>query len=448
MIRQMLLGSAFALSAAPIAAEEGVFNFELENGLEVVVIEDARSPAVTHMLWYKVGSADEPAGVSGVAHFLEHLMFKATETLESGEFSRIVSANGGTDNAFTSLDYTGYFQRVAADRLGLMMQMEADRMENLRFDAAEIEAERSVVLEERNQRTDSEPGAVFSEQMRAAQFLNHRYGMPVVGWRQEIEAISVDDLQAFYDAHYAPNNAVLVVAGGVTADEVRALAEEHYGSIPADAGIAPRLRPQEPPQLSERRMVLRDERVSQPYVRRSYLVPERDPGEQKTAAALTYLATILGGAGATSVLGEALEFEQGKAVYTTASYFGLAIDDTTFSLAAVPVPDVSLREIEDAMDAVIAEFIETGVDPAKFERVKTQLRASEIYGQDSAHSRARRYGAALSMGFSVEDVQAWPDILAAVTPDDVVEAAKLIFDRDRAVTGWLMPQESEAEVTQ
>ncbi|MEM1302663.1 MAG: pitrilysin family protein, partial [Pseudomonadota bacterium] len=391
--------------ASPAIAEDGVTAFTLDNGMDVVVIEDSRTPAVTHMVWYRVGSADEPDGISGVAHFLEHLMFKATDTLETGELSRTVSANGGRDNAFTSYDYTAYFQRVAADRLGLMMQMEADRMVNLRFNPTEIESERGVVLEERNQRTDSDAGSLFNEQARAAQYLNHRYGVPIIGWRHEIEQISEADLQAFYDAHYAPNNAILVVAGNVTPDEVRLLADEHYGSIPANPEIAERARPEEPPQLVERRLVMQDERISQPYVSRTYLAPERDPGDQETAAALTFLARILGGSGATSVLGQELEFGTKQAVYTSAYYRGTSLDDTTFGLIAVPSEGVSLQEIEDAMDATIAQFIQDGVDPDKFERIKTQIKASEIYGRDSVQSRARQYGAALTSGLTVEDVQ-------------------------------------------
>ncbi|WP_147127142.1 M16 family metallopeptidase [Shimia ponticola] len=458
MPSRSLTGALLGLIAAPILAlaspalaDDGVTSFTLDNGMDVVVIEDSRTPAVTHMVWYRVGSADEPEGVSGVAHFLEHLMFKATDNLETGELSRTVSANGGRDNAFTSYDYTAYFQRVAADRLGLMMEMEADRMVNLRFNPTEIESERGVVIEERNQRTDSDPGSLFNEQRRAAQFLNHRYGIPIIGWRHEIEEISQEDLQGFYDAHYAPNNAILVVAGNVSPDEVRSLAQEHYGVIPASPDVVARDRPQEPPQLVERRMVMKDDRVSQPYVARTYLAPERDPGDQETAAALTYLARILGGSSATSVLGQELEFKTGQAVYTSAFYRGVSLDDTTFGLIAVPSEGISLQEIEDAVDSTIAQFMQDGVDPAKFERIKTQIKASEIYGRDSVQSRAQQYGAALTSGLTVEDVQAWPEVLAAVTPEDVMAAAEMVFDRSNAVTGWLMPddtQDTQEEVTQ
>ncbi|MEO1152544.1 MAG: pitrilysin family protein [Pseudomonadota bacterium] len=437
MTRWMTAAAVWLASLTALHAAE-VSNFTLDNGLEVVVLEDRRAPVVVHMLWYRVGSSDEPRGLSGVAHYLEHLMFKGTETVPDGEFSRIVAANGGRDNAFTSYDFTGYFQRVASDRLDVMMEMEADRMVNLIIDPVTMETEREVILEERNQRTENEPGSLFSEQRQAAQYLNHPYGLPIVGWRHEIEAITREDLRAFYEAHYAPNNAILIVAGDVGPDEVRELAEQYYGVIPANPAITPRDRVDEPPQLAERRLRFEDARVSQPYVVRTYLAPERDPGDQEAAAALTLLAEVLGGDSATSVLGQTLQFEEGSAIYTSAFYSGMSLDDTTFGLVAVPAPGVSLQEVEDAMDARLASFVEDGVDAEQLERIKTQLRASLIYGEDDLGSLARRYGTALTSGLTVEDVQAWPDLLAAVTEEDILDAAQLLFQRNRAVTGWMM----------
>ncbi|MCY4335906.1 MAG: pitrilysin family protein [Litoreibacter sp.] len=436
------------LLALPAAAAENITTFTLDNGLEAVVIEDHRAPVVVHMLWYKVGAADEPPGASGVAHFLEHLMFKGTDKLEAGEFSDVVQANGGTDNAFTSQDYTGYFQRVAADRLGLMMEMEANRMRNLRLTETDIVTERDVILEERAQRTDSDPGALFGEQRSAAQFMSHPYGIPIIGWRHEMEQLDMEDVMSFYREFYAPNAAVLVVAGDVDPAEVQALAEQHYGPLEPTPGLEARERPQEPPQLVERRLVFEDERASQPYVVRTYLAPERDSGDQETAAALALLADVLGGSSATSVMGQALELENPKAVYTSAFYRGLNYDDTTFGLVIVPTPDVSLQEAEDAMDAVVAQFIEDGVDAEQLERIKAQIHASEVYAQDDVGGLARRYGTALTSGLTVEDVKAWPDILQAVTEEDIIAAAKMIFDRDKAVTGWFRKPVETVEVTQ
>ncbi|MGJ8590537.1 MAG: M16 family metallopeptidase, partial [Yoonia sp.] len=267
--------------------------------------------------------------------------------MESGEFSATVAKNGGRDNAFTSYDYTAYFQRVAADRLELMMQMESDRMKNIRLTHEDIETERDVIIEERNQRTENDPGALFQEQMSAAQYLNHRYGTPVIGWMHEMRTLDLEDALGFYELYYSPNNAILVVSGDVDPAEVHRLADKYYGVIPANPDLPERLRTQEPPQTAERRVIFRDPRVAQEYVSRSYLAPERDPGDQTTAAALTILAEILGG-GTTSYLAEKLQFDTQVATYSSAYYQGQALDDTTFDLVVVPRPDVTLEDIMQA----------------------------------------------------------------------------------------------------
>ncbi|MES2845537.1 MAG: pitrilysin family protein [Pseudomonadota bacterium] len=443
MLRRLGMALVTSYAATLPALAEDVTNFSLGNGMQVVVIEDHRAPVVVHMVWYRVGAADEPPGHSGIAHYLEHLMFKGTDDVGPGEFSEIVEAQGGNDNAFTSWDQTAYFQRVAADRLDLMMKLEADRMRDLRLLEQDVLTERSVILEERNQRTDSNPGGLLNEQMRAAQFLNHPYGVPIIGWRHEIETLTRQDALDFYAANYAPNNAILVVAGDVTPEQVRALAEEHYAPLEPSDRIVSRDRPSEPPQLSERRMSLSDARVSEPYVARTYLAPERDTGDQKTAAALTILAELLGGSGTTSVLSRALQFDTQKAVYASAYYDGTTVDDTTFGLIVVPTPNTSLQEVEDAMDGVIDTFLKDGPDPQAFARIKAQIRAADIYARDDANGLARRYGEALSVGLSTDDVKQWPAVLDSVTPDDVMTAARQVFDRKRAVTGWLMQGEAE-----
>ena len=432
--------SALLIPAAALAETSGkVTDFVLDNGMQVVVIEDHRAPVVQHMLWYRAGSADEPKGSSGVAHFLEHLLFKATDKMESGEFSAVVAANGGRDNAFTSYDYTAYFQRVAADRLDLMMSMEADRMKNIRLTPENIETERNVIIEERNQRTENNPQALFSEQLNAAQYLNHRYGTPIIGWMHEMEELDREDALGFYELYYSPNNTVLVVSGDVTPEEVRALAEKNYGPIPANPDLPERLRTEEPRQNAERRVIFRDARVAQPYISRSYLVPERDSGAQETAAALTILSEILGG-GTTSFLSEKLQFDTQLATYAATSYSGVSLDDTTFRVIIVPADGVSLEEGEAALDQALAEFMQAGVDAEQLERIKLQLRASEIYAQDNVDGIANRYGSALTSGLTIEDVQAWPDVLDAVTAEDIMQATELLR-REASVTGWLMRPE-------
>uniref|UniRef100_UPI00404795AE M16 family metallopeptidase n=4 Tax=Yoonia sp. TaxID=2212373 RepID=UPI00404795AE len=442
-MRRIIASAFLSFTALPALAQE-VTTYTLDNGMDVVVIEDHRAPAVVQMVWYKIGSADEPVGASGVAHFLEHLLFKATDTLESGEFSEIVAANGGSDNAFTSYDYTAYFQRIAADRLPLMMQMESNRMNNLRLTQADIETERNVVLEERNQRTENNPGALAREQFNAALYQNHRYGVPIIGWKHEMEDLSLQDATDFYDLYYAPNNAVLIVAGDVDPVEVKALAEQYYGVIPAEENLPERLRPQEPPQRAERRITYVDARVSQPYLTRSYLAPERDSGAQKEAAALVYLADLLGGSPFTSALGQALQFDTQTAVYSSAGYSGSSLDDTTFSLSVAPADGISLSQAEAAMDAAIVAFLAAPIDPALMESLRTQLRASEIYAKDDVQGIARRYGAALTQGLTIKDVQDWPQILQEVTEADIKAVAAKVLNRDQSVTGWVVSSQEEA----
>ena len=427
-------------AALPLRAEEQVSNFTLDNGMEVVVIEDHRAPVVVHMVWYKAGSADERPGVSGVAHFLEHLLFKGTKNLEPGELSATVARNGGRDNAFTSYDYTAYFQRVAADRLELMMRMESDRMVNLQLDESDIATERDVIIEERNQRVENNPGALFREQKDAVQYLNHSYGIPIIGWRHEMLELDLEAALDFYDTYYAPNNAVLVVAGDVEPDEVRELAETYYGVLPANPELPERTRANEPVQMAERRLTFEDPRVAQPYVSRSYLAPERDSGAQEKAAALKLLAELLGG-GSTSIMAEKLQFENQTAVHTSAYYRATSLDDTTFNFFVVPAPGVTLQQAEDALDDVLLEFMETGVDTEHLERIKMQVRASQIYARDDVSALANRYGRALTQGLTVEDVQAWPEILQSVTPEDIMAAAAEVLDRKKSVTGWLIAPE-------
>ena len=436
-----------ALIASPAVAGE-VTSFDLKNGLEVVVIEDHRAPVVVQMVWYKAGAADEKPGVSGVAHFLEHLMFKGTKEVPSGAFSKTVEANGGSDNAFTGWDYTAYFQRIASDRLDLVMKMEADRMRNLNLSEDDWRTEREVIIEERNQRIDSDPGAIFGEQRQAAQYLNHPYGTPVIGWRNEMEKLTRQDALDWYHTYYAPNDAVLVVAGDVTPDQVRALAEKYYGPLAPTPGIGPRNRPQEPAQLAARRMSYKDPRVAQPYITRSYLAPERDPGDQKRAAALTILASALGGSGQTSILAEKLQFDTRTALYTSARYDGTSYDDTTFSLAVVPAPGIGMAEAEKAMDGVLADVVANGIDAARFERIKTQIHAENIYDEDSVMGLAYRYGEALTTGLTLKDVTDWPAVLDAVTQADVKAAAAEVLDPRRSVTGWMMPDTATDDTTE
>ncbi|MCY3983134.1 MAG: pitrilysin family protein [Roseovarius sp.] len=435
-IMVLLFGLPHAFQAA---AGDDVAMYRLDNGMDVVVVEDHRAPVAIHMVWYRVGSADEPPGKSGIAHFLEHLMFKGTDELEPGEFSLKVAKTGGTDNAFTSYDYTTYIQRVATEHLESMMRMESDRMVNLVIDKDLVDIERNVVLEERNQRVENNPSALYHEQHMAAQYLNHPYGIPIIGWRREILRIDIDDLRKFYDTHYAPNNATLVVVGDVDPEEIYGLARKYYGEIPARQ-VPERGRPLEPGHLAARKLEFGDARIAQPYLTRSYLVPERDSGDQKTAAALTLLAEVLGG-GTTSILNQKLQFDTRTALYAGSYYRGLSLDETTFFITVVPTRETTLEEAEASMDEVLSDFLQNGIDDNHLERVKRQIRASEIYARDSIRGIANRYGRALSSGLTVSDVQAWPDILQSITEKEIMAAAKTVFAGKNSVTGYIMASE-------
>jgi zinc protease len=443
-MRQVVIAALAVVAAgfvrnAEVAAAAGpdIAHFTLANGLEVVVIPDHRTPVVTHMVWYKVGSADETAGKSGLAHFLEHLMFKGTKKNPMGLFSQTVATIGGQENAFTSTDYTAYYQRVTRDRLKLLMEFESDRMTGLELTDDVVRPELKVVLEEQNMRVANNPGARLQEQMEAALYLNHPYGRPVIGWRAEIEKLNREDALAFYRRFYTPNNAILVVAGDVTAAEVKSLAEETYGKVPRVTEVAPRARPMEPVQEAPRTVTLADPRVNQPSVKRSYLAPTYSTGKPGEAEALDVLAHILG-RGSNSRLYQTLVVDKGIAVNAGANFDGTALDYSRFSVSGSPKPGVTLQQIEAAIDAVLADVMDKGVTAEELDRSKNRLIADAIYAQDNQNTMARWYGAALTSGGSVEQVQTWPDRVRAVTAENVREAARHWLDRRRSVTGYLI----------
>ncbi len=443
-IRAMALPLAL-LALLADGAEAQVFDpttFELDNGMQVVVVENHRAPVVAHMVWYKAGAADEPAGKSGIAHYLEHLMFKGTETRAPGEFSRIIADIGGRENAFTSQDYTGYFQTVAPQHLGLMMELEADRMTGLVLTDAIIEPERKVILEERRSRTDNNPRSLLSEQVAAATWLNHPYRLPIIGWAHEIETITRADLEDFYETWYAPNNAVLVVSGDVDPEKVRRLAEETYGKIPTRT-LPPRVRPVEPPQIAPREVVMRDARVNQPSWSRRYLAPSYVAGDTEHAYALELLAEIFGGS-ATGRIYRSVVAEQALAASAGAWYSPGELDLTTFGLWFTPRPGVSVEAVRTAMDAQVATLLETGITEDELSRAKQRLIDSAIFARDSVGGPARVFGAALTTGQTVADVEAWPDRIRAVTVDQVNAAARTVFDINRSTTGILLPAEGES----
>lgn len=438
----LLLAPAAIHTAAAQTAPQRPSTFTLSNGLSVIVIPDRRTPVVTQMIWYKVGSADETPGKSGLAHFLEHLMFKGTSAHPAGEFSQLVARIGGNENAFTSYDYTAYYQRVSRDKLAAMMEFEADRMTGLILKDENVLPERDVVLEEYNMRVGNSPDARLTEQIMAALYLNHPYGRPVIGWHQEIEKLNREDALAFYKRFYAPNNATLVIAGDVSADEVRPMIEAAYGKIPPQPAIPPqRIRPQEPEPAGPRTVTLADPRVEQPSLRRYYLVPSSVTATPAQGAALEVLAQLMG-TGSNSLLYRALVVDKPLAVSAGAWYQGTGVDPTQFGISASPKPGVEFPQVEQALDEVIAKLAADPVPAEELERIKTQMIAQAIYAQDSQTTLARWYGAAVTVGLSVDDIRAWPDRIRAVTAEQVRDAARTWLEKKRSVTGYLIKDTS------
>jgi zinc protease len=442
----LLLGLVLAALAPRAGSAAGleVTHFTLGNGLEVVVIPDHRTPVVTHMVWYKVGSADETPGKSGLAHFLEHLMFKGTKKNPLGRYSQTVATLGGQENAFTTDDYTTFYQRIPRERLKTLMEFESDRMTGLVLTDEVVKPELQVVLEEQNMRVANNPGARLGEAMEAALYLNHPYGRPVIGWRHEIEKLNRDAAMAFYRRFYTPNNAVLVVAGDVTPDEVKTLAEATYGKVERVVEVPPRDRPKEPVQEAPRTVTLADPRVAQPSLRRIYLAPSASTAAPGESEALDVLSSILG-SGSNSRLYQTLVIDKDIALNVGAAYDGIALDYSPFQVGVTPKPGTSLPQIEAAMDAVLAEVIDKGVTEEELDRVKNSLIADAAYAQDNQATLARWYGAALMTGLTVEQVQAWPDRVREVTADAVRAVARRYLDKHRSVTGYLIKDTTRPE---
>lgn len=454
MISRPFLSTALAVLISTVAATaqeqpktDEVSNFLLGNGLEVVVIPDRRAPVVTHMLWYKVGGSDEEPGKSGIAHFFEHLMFKGTKNHPPGEFGKRVAEIGGQENAFTSNDYTAYFQQVSPDALETMMSYEADRMRNLILTDAVIGPERDVILEERNSRIDSNPDGLLSEEIDATLYQNHPYRIPVIGWKQEIEKLNRTDAVAFYDRFYSPNNAVLVVAGDVDAKTVREMAEKTYGAVPRGPDLPPRVRPQEPDQNASRTVTMKDERVTLPSFQKSWIVPSytsaQRSGRDGEPEALDILSEILGG-GVRSRLHQELVVKRGIAASAGAYFTGTALDDTDIVFYGSPRGGAKLEEVEAAVDAEIEKVIKDGITQDELDRARNRFLRGLIFARDSQSGMARIYGSTLTTGGTIEDIDQWPERVKKVTVKDVQDVARKYLVNSRAVTGYLLPATGKA----
>ena len=429
-----------ALPATAGAQAPAIEDFSLDNGLQVVVIPDHRAPVATHMLWYKIGSADEAPGKSGIAHFFEHLMFKGTSNYGPGVFSARIADIGGRENAFTSYDYTAYYQQVAPEALPEMMAMEADRMTNLILTDDVIGPERDVIIEERNMRVENDPRALLSEEVSATLYQNHPYRFPVIGWMHEIVKLNRDDAIDFYRRYYAPNNAILVVAGDVEAQTVRKLAQDTYGRVARGPELPPRLRPTEPEQNTRRTVTLADARVGVPNFSERWVVPSYTTAKEGEAEALDILAEVLGG-GVRSRLYQELVVRQGIAASAMAYYQSTALDDTMFVVLGSPRGDATLEDVEKAIDAEIARIVADGVTGEEVEKAKNRFVRSMIFARDEQDGMARIYGSTLATGGTVEDIASWPDRIRAVTAEDVKAAAARWLDERRSVAAYLLPKE-------
>jgi zinc protease len=442
-----LLFAATAMSAALVSdlpatlaapaqqASPRAVSYTLKNGLQLVVVPDHRAPVVTHMVWYRVGGADDPPGESGTAHFFEHLMFRGTKTVPNGELSKTVARNGGQDNAQTSEDFTVYFQRIAKDRLPLMMQLEADRMVNLDLSESNLATERNVVLEERHLRIDSEPRALAEEQMEAALHLSHPYGRPVIGWEAEIKRITRADALDFYQHHYAPNNATVIVAGDVKPEDVLKLAQQKYEPVMQHM-LAPRTNEPAPPRLAPTRLDIAIPGTNVPRFIRTYRVPGYVDTPRGTAESLEIMASILGG-GSTSRLYRTLVVDKKLAVDAGANYDGHNRGPSELMIFAVPRQGVSFSTLETAIDQVLATLNRAPPETGEFERAKTKLVADYTYEHDNQFLLAQDYGQGLSIGLTIADIEDWPNRIRAVTAPDIRNVAQHFLIPQQSVTGLM-----------
>ncbi|MCB1838979.1 MAG: insulinase family protein [Alphaproteobacteria bacterium] len=450
-------GRAFAkepLSGQKVSTEK-VFNaktFTLDNGLLGVVVENHSVPVVTHMIWYKVGAADETPGKSGIAHFLEHLMFKGQSypglgKLGPGDFSKIIRSLGGNDNAFTSQDYTAFFQTIASKHLKTVMRMEAGRMRGLNLPKDVVDAERLVILEERRQRIDNDPRARFDEQMNEALFPNHPYGTPIIGWFHEMEGLTWEDATSYYKRWYAPNNAILVVSGDVTVDEVKALAQKTYGLIPR-VDVPKRARTVSPPFIAKTSVKMTHPVVQEPVFVREYRVPSAREN-LKDSLALQVLEEIMDG-GATSRLYKDLVVEKKVASSVNLSYVSFAWDDSTLSISAVPMDGLTPEQAEAAVDDELRTLIKDGVKEEELKDAVLRLQAQAIYARDSVTGPAMVVGYTLVTGSSLDELETWPQLIEGVTAQQVQDVAARLLDPDKPtqtpyVDGYLYPPAKEAE---
>jgi zinc protease len=440
--RHIILFLTVVLLAIPARAQTfGAQEFTLQNGMQVVVIPNHRAPVVTHMIWIRVGGADNLPGRSGMAHYFEHLMFKGTKTMAAGDYSKTIKTLGGNDNAFTGQDYTAYFESVAVENLPKVMAMEADRMQNLAPPEEHFKSEKDVVIEERRQRTDNDPRAMFNEQLNAALFVNHPYGTPVIGWMDEIEKYDWSDVKTYYDTWYAPNNAILVVSGDITAEKLKPLAEKYYGAMPQKI-IPVRTRPNIPPAPAQTLLTLRHPAIHQSVYQKIYLGPTEAKAKQESLA-LQVLAEIMNG-GPTARLYKNIVSGARKATSVAFDYNSTMLDYGSIIIGGAPVDGVTPEELGTLLQAEIQKVIDGGVTEAEVKEAVQSLQDEAVFARDSVTGPAMIFGSALATGSKVSDVEQWSDNISKVTPAQIKAAAAKYLDDAKpwirpAVTGYLLP---------
>ena len=438
MVAACTLLTALAPVTSGAADSETIESYTLSNGLEVVVIPNHRVAAVSQMVWYRIGAADDPLGKSGLAHFHEHNMFLGTKKHKAGEYSNIIARNGGQENAFTGYDATSYYINISKDKLPLAMELESDRMNDLMPTDADVKKEKQVIIEERRMRIENNPQALLAEQMNAALFRNHPYHWPVIGWMHEMEVLNEADVLAFHKRWYHPNNAVLIISGDVTLAEVKPLVQKYYGSLPKVA-VPARVWNSEPPQISPRHLVLHHKNVKQPSLHRIYMAASLGWGNKDTALPLFVLSNAMG-EGKTCRLYQSLVVDQKLATDVDINYNGFTLGPSEFEIDMVPEQGIAAEVLEKALDKEIAKIVAEGFSDSDIARAKTQLKAETVYARDGLTAMARIMGWIRMVGLNVDYFTRWPNMIDAVTAEQVKSAAKDTLQANQSVTGFLLPE--------
>ena len=436
----VILGVWLGLPGAPAADGLGAESFVLANGMRVVAVPMERPGVVHHAVYYAFGAADDPPGQSGMAHFIEHLMFNGTSSTDEGEYKRIIGRNGGSTNAYTAADVTAYYATIARDRLETVMRLEADRMTGVVFETQNFEAERQVIIEERLQRTENSPAGLFREQLRAASWQAHPYGRPIIGWRHEIEALTQAHVEAYYRRHYGPANALLVVAGDIDAESLRPLAERTFGAVPAGGEPVPS-RPAEPPHRARVTVEMDDPRIVRPRWSRQYRAEGYFAGAVRESATLDVLAAVLGGA--SGRLSRALVVDRKIALSAGAYFDGDNRDGGFFLVYAMPTDGTDLADLEAAVNAELERVAEEGVAQREVERAAYRFAAGEIYARDDVSGTADFVGRTLIKGGTLEEIDGYIDLVRSVTAAEVAGAARNLLADPATVTGILRPGSAE-----